>query len=242
MLKAILFLSACATALAADNLVTEYYTDSACTNKNWGFYQSFSTPLGCSNMGGSKPSTLTKKVNGGYNATVYAYSSDCTGAIYGTPTFTAVDTSCTAQAGSDGYKKKAWKASVPVTAAEIPKGHVAVIYFEGADCDTAVNHGSYRKLGACDTARIHYAKAGIYSISTTDSTEVMYAFNCTLPETPSYLSFKTTCTDDKGEFYQGIIGTKEEGDTGDTLSGGKLASSFQCVVLASTLASMLLFL
>jgi hypothetical protein len=170
MLTVLVQLLFCTTVLASTYRVNEFYTDSDCTLKNWGLYETFVR----------MPRTDLKE--------------------------SFQDANCTANEG--GYRKTVWKATVPLTAADIPQGHVGWFEYSGS-CGTTVVGGKYIVLGACDTARIHYARAGKYSISTTDSTQIMYAYNCTSPVTsgPSYhTSFRTTCYDNKGIYFKGIVG------------------------------------
>jgi hypothetical protein len=230
MFKAILFLAFVGTALAYEYRVTEYYLNSACTQLNLGKYQTFSTVGGCFKAGAQ--SHRYTRVTGGYNVTLFS-STDCTGSPNSPPgTFFEGDKDCFYN--GIFYLKTAWKSSVPLTAAELAKGHIAKLNYENAavaDCSTTIVGGTYYKLGACGK-RDKY-----YSISDTDPTQIVSVFNCTHPETPQN-QFKTTCFDDAAFDTKGVIGTKKDGE----LNGGKLVSSFRYVLLASTLALMLLFL
>lgn len=241
MLKAILFLSLCGTSLALTYRVDNYYTDSACTKVNWGHYMRVKSVI----MGCVAASTSRKfeKVVGGYNTT-YFLTKNCTGPLDSGPTknpeFKA-DSPCinfTRDNGDFGFIKTEWKESVPVAAAEIPKGHVADFKYKETThsdkCNAEISSANYYKLGACSVGSPTGRTSGIYSISTNDATNIMFSSNCAVPETSS-LDFTTDCTDNKGQYERGVLGTYTEPTS--TLS---TASSFKYVEVTAALASMVL--
>ena len=231
MLAIILQLTFCTTVLANTYHVDQYYTDNACTTVNWGNYEKF-TAMGCIATSATM-SERREKGTGGYNITTYTSANNCTGSIT-TPQIVQ-DVTCAAVAGSDGYKKTVWKTTVPLTAAAIPSGHVGRLEyaFQSSDqCNAVVKGGRYLKLGACDTARIDYAQAGKYSISTTDSTQIVYAYNCTTPQTPNP-AFTTNCTDNKGQYYKGVIG-----NFATTTTGTAVTTTTSAAVVTTTSAAV----
>ena len=223
MFKRFLFLAvSVATTSAVDYRVQEHYSDSACTIRTG---ESSFTKKGCSCR------VEDTRVAGGYTTTLYS-DIGCTGAVVHPPHDIADESCQDTQTGL--YKTTSWKTSLPVTAADVPKGKLLVLHYGlcmwgEARCDKTSEYygGSYYDMDTC----LWKGTSSEYKLTRNPSkpNEILKTRNCTVPGTPVPYQTLNQCLNTVEAGYGhtlAILG-------GDTEMSGAASTAPFCALLAS---------
>ena len=188
MFKLFLFLAvSVATTSAADYRVTEVYSDSACTTLVKTTFDNRFEKMGCS------CGVKYTKVAGGLTSNSYS-ENQCTGTVSQGVGYFLPDKSCTLTSGK--YETTSWKTSLPLTAADIPKGKLLLLSYWSCvalnKCEKKPEFrgGRYLDMDTC-------LDKGPYEYKLTRNpkkpTEILSTPNCTVPGKTTVKYLLKTC-------------------------------------------------
>ena len=225
MFKLFLFLAvSVATTSAADYRVTEVYSDSACTTLVKTTYDNQFEKMGCS------CGVKYTKVAGGLTSNAYS-ENQCTGTVSQGVGGFQPDKSCTLTIFGK-YETTSWKTSLPLTAADIPKGKLLLLSYWSCvalnKCEkkSEFHRGRYLDMDTClDKGRPHEYKL---TRNPKKPTEILSTPNCTVPGTPVVRYSLNQCLNTVEAGYGSelaILG-------GDTELSGAASTASLCTLLA----------